>query len=149
MSFFQLTELGYQDHIRSQTKQPNEDSGYKLDCKIPADSYVTFRPPTSQLPPINMNQHNRVIKPGVNEEHKGSYVKYTERLHKHTRTEKAPNDLYRNPLTTSQCYGWWDQKDNVTKREPWAHVPRHVIVNSEMTRFVKEMSQTNREFSLF
>ena len=89
MSFFQLTALGYQDPIRQQVKQPNEDAGFKLQCTVPEDSYVTFRPPTSKLPPIDMNQYNRVIKPGVNEEHKGSYVKYTERLHKHTRTEKG------------------------------------------------------------
>ena len=89
MSFFQLTELGYQDPIRSQVKEPNADSGYKLDCKIPSDSYVTFRPPTSKLPPIDMTQYNRVVHPGENDEHKGSYVKYTERLHKHTRTEKG------------------------------------------------------------
>lgn len=89
MSFFKLTALGYQDRIRSQVIQPNEDQGFKTDCKVPTDSHVTFRPPTSKLPPIDMHEHNRVIKPGVSEEHKDSYVKYTERLHKHTRTEQG------------------------------------------------------------
>ncbi|XP_071941371.1 sperm microtubule inner protein 11-like [Antedon mediterranea] len=149
MSFFNVTALGYQDPIRAQAINPNPEYSYSLVHKIPDNSYVSFRPPTSRLPPINMDQHNKVVQPGDYSEHKGSYVEYTRRLTKHTRTQNAPNDLYRNPLTSAQGHGWWDKKDNIEKREPWTHVPRHRHVNSEMTSFVNEMAITNREFSLF
>lgn len=151
MAFFNLTSLGYQDPIRSQFLEPNPVYSYTFVHKIPEGSYVSFRPPTSKLPPINMNKYNQVIQPGSYDEHGGSYVKYTERLRKHTRSSKDPNELCKNSLTTSQSHGWWHTKDNpdLRQKEPWTYVPRHVHVSSEMTRFVKEMSQTNREFSLF
>ncbi|XP_071489932.1 sperm microtubule inner protein 11-like [Diadema antillarum] len=150
MSFFNLTELGYQYPIRAQVKEPNPVYTYNLSHRIPEGSYVSFRPETSKLPPIDMHKYNNVIEPVDHPEHHGSYVKYTERLHKHTRCAKGPLDLYRNPVTTAQIPGSWYHKEIPLKqREPWTHVPRHIHVSSEMTKFVKEMSQTNREFSLF
>ncbi|XP_038058145.1 testis-expressed protein 49-like [Patiria miniata] len=152
MSHFNLTYLGYQDPIREKVLQPNPEYQYRLvqDVpRVPKGSYVTFRPPTSKLPPIDMHKYNKVTQPGKYEEHSGSYVKFTERLHKHTRTNSAPNEIYRAQLTTSVKPGWWSENDSIHQREPWTHTPRRVMVNSEMTRFVNEMSLTNREFSLF
>ncbi|XP_022088564.1 uncharacterized protein LOC110978131 [Acanthaster planci] len=149
MSHFNLTHLGYQDPIREKVLQPNPEYRYQLVQDVPKGSYVTFRPPASKLPPIDMHKYNKVIQPGKYEEHGGSYVKFTERLHKHTRTNSAPNEIYRTEITTSMKPGWWSRNDNIHQREPWTHTPRRVLVNSEMTRFVNEMSLTNREFSLF
>ena len=45
-----------------------------------------------------------------------------------------PNEIYRNPVTSSQEYGWWRQ-DGAPESLPWAKVPRDSArVNSEMTR---------------
>ncbi|KAL5257815.1 hypothetical protein ACHWQZ_G012673 [Mnemiopsis leidyi] len=77
----------------------------------------------------------------------GSHVKYTALKTKHTRSDKGPIDLHRNPVSTSQDYGWW-QKDSKNPPE-WAKCARHAHVNSEMTRFVDDMSKTNKDFKLF
>lgn len=89
MSFFNLTELGYQYPIRAQVKEPNPVYSYHLANSLPAGSYVSHRPETAKLPPINMHKYNKVIEPVDNPEHHGSYVKFTERLHKHTRCAKG------------------------------------------------------------
>ncbi|XP_070536282.1 sperm microtubule inner protein 11-like [Ptychodera flava] len=151
MSFFNLTCLGYQDPIRERVLAPNKEHTYSLIHSIPQGSHVSFRPATSKLPPIDMSKYNRVVEPAPPSAnpHQGSYVKYTTILRKHTRNASAPNSLYRVPLTTTQTVGWWDREDQLTAREPWTHVKRHVHKNSEMTRFVNEMSLTNKEFSLF
>lgn len=89
MAFFNLTSLGYQDPIRSQIVKPNPVYSYKILHQIPEGSYVSFRPPASKLPPINMNKYNQVVQPGHYDEHGGSYVTYTRRLRKHTRPAKG------------------------------------------------------------
>ena len=68
-------------------------------------------------------------------QHGGSYTKYIEQLHKHQRNTKGPMDLYHQPLTTSQMYGWWMSHGQPHKAS-WAQGPRHVHVNSEMTRCI-------------
>ena len=46
-----------------------------------------------------------------------------------------PNEIYRNPVTSSQEYGWWRQ-DGAPESLPWTKVPRSSArVNSEMTRY--------------
>ncbi|XP_078394314.1 sperm microtubule inner protein 11 [Cetorhinus maximus] len=65
---------------------------------------------------------------------------------------KAPNMMYRVPLTTGQQYGWWlprDPNERLEKSEPWTSVVRYPLANSEMTRYVDHMTLTNPEFSLF
>ena len=47
----------------------------------------------------------------------------------------GPTDLYQQPLTTSQMFGWW-VKNGHPEKEPWAQSERHAHVNSEMTRWV-------------
>ena len=77
----------------------------------------------------------------------GSHAKFTDMKTKHTRNEKGPIDLYRNPVSTSQDYGWW-QKESKSLPE-WAKSARCAHVNSEMTSFVDDMSKTNKDFKLF
>ncbi|XP_006822585.1 sperm microtubule inner protein 11-like [Saccoglossus kowalevskii] len=138
MSFFNLSCLGYHDPIRERVLRPNREHTFSLVHNIPQGSHVSFRPATSRLPPIDMSKYNRVVEPSppTAKPHRGSYVRYTTQLHKHTRNATAPNEVYRVPLTTTQTIGWWDQNDKLTNREPWSHVPRHINVNSEMTRSV-------------
>ena len=73
----------------------------------------------------------------ANTQHGGSYTKYTELLHKHQRSPQGPMDVYHHPLTTSQMYGWW-MSHGQPHRQDWAQGPRHVHVNSEMTRYLKD-----------
>ena len=70
----------------------------------------------------------------ANTQHGGSYTKYTELLHKHQRSPQGPMDLYHHPLTTSQMYGWW-MSHGQPHTQDWAQAPKHVHVNSEMTRY--------------
>ncbi|XP_024230973.1 testis-expressed protein 49 isoform X2 [Oncorhynchus tshawytscha] len=65
-------------------------------------------------------------------------------------SHRAPNQLYSVPLTDSQQYGWWmPNGGQQNTQERWTQVRRFPRKNSEMTKFVKEMSMTDREFSLF
>jgi hypothetical protein len=117
MAFFNLTQLGVQDPIKTATST--------AEGKTPSTGGAPSEP-----------SHNE------------SYEKYRTMLKKHQRNEKGPNELYNTPITTSMNYGRW-MKDGHTKQQSWTHVPRRAHVNSEMTRFVDEMSLTNRDFSLF
>jgi hypothetical protein len=45
-----------------------------------------------------------------------------------------PFQVYRFPLHTSRQVGWWTHEEPLKKSQPWTHVPRHVHINSEMTR---------------
>ena len=67
---------------------------------------------------------------------------------KHIRPGKNPNDIYKTPLTDNQKYGW-DLTLKQNEDLSWAKTERHPHRNSPMTKFVDEMSLTNREFSLF
>ncbi|XP_026187259.1 testis-expressed protein 49 isoform X2 [Mastacembelus armatus] len=81
---------------------------------------------------------------GVHSTHHGSHERYKEMV-KRIQTPRSPNQLYIMPLTDSHQYGWM-----VTKTpEPWTQIKRFPRNNSEMTKFVKEVSMTDREFSLF
>ncbi|XP_067882326.1 uncharacterized protein [Heterodontus francisci] len=65
---------------------------------------------------------------------------------------KAPNMLYREPVTISQQYGWWlprDPKQTLENTEPWTRVVRYPLAHSEMTRYVNSMALTNPMFWLY
>ncbi|KAK5863862.1 hypothetical protein PBY51_000858 [Eleginops maclovinus] len=76
--------------------------------------------------------------------HHGSYERYREMVKK-VKTPRSPNQLYIRPLTDSQQYGWLVSKTPA----PWTKVQRFPRKNSEMTKFVKEMSAKDREFLMF
>lgn len=78
--------------------------------------------------------HNIIATCNAVIQHGGSHAKYTELLHKHQRNPKGPMDLYNQPLTTSHMYGWLSHGD--THKQNWLQGPKHVHVNSEMTRYV-------------
>lgn len=130
MAFFNLTQLGVQDPLKQSLKEPptrnHEDIGYE---KGDATSLKS----TKHTP-------------------QSSHVIYTQRLTKHQRPCHAPNEIYRKPITASQEHGWWiDKNEDGSKSNglDWTKVERHVRINSEMTRFVDEMTLTNKQFSLF
>ncbi|MBN3319233.1 STAT3 protein, partial [Atractosteus spatula] len=82
--------------------------------------------------------------------HRGSQERYQE-LVRRARTPRSPNQIYRVPLTDSQRYGWWlsgSGQPGSEGSEPWTWVRRFPQRHSEMTKFVKSMSMTHREFSL-
>ena len=131
MAFFNLTKLGVQDPIRAAVRK-DEDAQ-----KSPGGSESTAA-----------TSSTRTVQPKHSTEAQGSYVKYTERLTKHQRSENDPNEIYSNPITVSQEVGWWRQ-DGAPQSLPWTDVQRFSRVNSEMTRFVDEMTMTNKHFTLF
>ncbi|XP_069579044.1 sperm microtubule inner protein 11 [Brachyistius frenatus] len=146
MAFFGLTHLGYQNPIGDKMiVNPRGASQTQ-------DGDLTIRP---ELPPSHQEQqgllrctdeckvyHQPLLySPEI---HHGSHERYNDMV-KHFRTPRSPNQLYVMPLTDSQQYGWMMSKSP----EPWTQVKHFPRKNSEMTRFVQEMSMTDREFSLF
>lgn len=131
MSFFNLTELGAGDPVKSSVSQKQHPSTRNATGAGTTTSHIS--PSSDSICP--------------NSQAKGSYVKYTTMLQKHQRSPEGSNDIYNKPVTTNMKYGWW-MRDGV-QSEPWTKTERHSCVHSEMTRFVDEMSLTNREFTLF
>ena len=144
MAFFGLTQLGYQNTIREGSARSKADP-------VRSKTQLGFQ----ALPPLqDKNPPRRSIVPidqvsGYGPGPQGSHVEHTRMRTKHIRNPKEAIDIYRIPLGTSQQYGWWRTREPLRQNEPWSYVKRHVHVNSEMTRFVKEMNLTNREFTLF
>ncbi|MED6243816.1 hypothetical protein ATANTOWER_027500, partial [Ataeniobius toweri] len=77
-------------------------------------------------------------------EHHGSHKRHQEMV-KWAQTSRSPNQLYIMPLTDNQQYGWMLSKSS----EPWTRVRRFPRKTSEVTKFVNDMSMTDKEFSLF
>ncbi|XP_060562732.1 sperm microtubule inner protein 11-like [Ruditapes philippinarum] len=144
MSFFGVTQLGYQNTIREGSARARlEPTRSKTQLGFIAfPPLVEKDPPRRSIVPIDQVS---AYGPGP----KDSYVEFTRMRTKHIRTPKEPPQLYNYPLTTSQGCGWWTQHEPLKKNMSWAYVPRHVKLNSEMTRFVDNMALTNREFTLF
>ncbi|XP_077967180.1 sperm microtubule inner protein 11-like [Styela clava] len=147
MSFFGLTGLGYQDSIKSRL--------YEKPDTPPSTGLSDFQSKPLRLPPIPhtgrvVDHYNNYTNPEKGNER--SYSKHITLLKKHVRSRYSPNELYRIPLSDANNSGWLIPNDGQTllhDKFSWAHTPRFVHVNSEMTRFVDEMALTNREFSLF
>jgi len=134
MSFFNLTRLGLQDPIKAAVTRPGTTPAPKDQCDTAKSTAGAQRTTLSE--PVYPNS-----------EANGSYVKYTERLHKHIRPKMGPNEIYHKQITTNINYSYW-MKDGV-QHESWTQNEQHPRINSEMTRFVDEMTLTNREFTLF
>ncbi|XP_019854654.1 PREDICTED: uncharacterized protein LOC109583659 [Amphimedon queenslandica] len=146
MSFFNVTQLGPQNPIKV-LKTANENATGTKEETPPSTNRATpphqhARPEdTFQIPSLNsMYNPNASSLP-----YKGSHKLFSEKRMKHQRHPKGPTDIYMYPMTTSQQYGWWMKYD----ARDWPKGEKHVHVNSEMTRFVDEMSATNKDFSLF
>ncbi|KAG7269264.1 hypothetical protein CRUP_024891 [Coryphaenoides rupestris] len=78
--------------------------------------------------------------------HCGSQERYREMV-KRVQIPRSPNQLYRLPLTESQRYGWMVSKDDDSNA--WTQIKRFPRKNSEMTKFVRDMSLTDPDFTLF
>lgn len=134
MAFFNLTRLGLQDPIKAALTRPGTTPA---PGNQPGTATSTSGAQRTKL--------SEAVYP--NSEANGSYVKYTERVHKHIRPKLGPNEIYHTQVTTNINYSYW-MKDGV-QHETWTQNEHHPRVNSEMTRFVDEMTLTNREFTLF
>jgi len=148
MAFFGLTQLGYQDTIREHVKEPEVTPQYVFRSGL-------YRNPSQvKLPPIKKDLPQASIVPidqvsGYGAGPTGSYIEHTRQRTKHIRNPAEPKDIYRRPVVTSAQTAQWRKDEPLRQQQPWSYVKRHVHLNSEMTRFVDEMSLTNREFSLF
>ncbi|CAB1329398.1 unnamed protein product [Coregonus sp. 'balchen'] len=166
MAFFGITNLGYQNPIGDKmlvNPRASASHGGKStpDSLAFTDDEVDLRSwaKQSRLPPIQVQRgppkctdtcsiYNQPppFSPDI---HQGSQERYREML-KRVQTPRSPNQLYSVPLTDSQQCGWWMPNGGQgNMQEPWTQVRRFPRKNSEMTKFVKEMSMTDREFSLF
>ncbi|CAJ1084816.1 testis-expressed protein 49-like [Xyrichtys novacula] len=146
MAFFGLTNLGYQYPLGdkmlvnprgaflSQGVETNNKRGLVLSHQEKQEPMRCTETCTSYHQPTPMSS----------DVHHGSHERYKEMVRR-VQTPRSPNQLYIMPLTESQQYGWMLSESS----EPWAKVKRFPRKNSEMTKFVKEMSLTDPHFSLF
>ncbi|XP_067096893.1 sperm microtubule inner protein 11-like [Osmerus mordax] len=154
MAFFGITNLGYQNPIRDKMLvNPRTTASH--------DDEVDSRGWAKQvgLPPTQIRGESYKCtdvctiynqpSPYSQDIHRGSQERYREMLRR-IQTPRSPNQLYSVPVTDNQQYGWWNSNHGQGRmQESWAHVKRFPRKNSEMTKFVKEMSMTDREFSLY
>ncbi|XP_059499807.1 testis-expressed protein 49-like isoform X3 [Stegostoma tigrinum] len=115
MALLGITQMGYMDPFRARVLQPDPEERYF--GRLPADCETG-----AQLE--RMPYHN------------GSVETYSH-MKLLCQTPKAPNMMYRVPLTDSQQIGWWlpqDPSETLEKTEPWSRVIRYPLANSEMTQ---------------
>ncbi|XP_071368816.1 sperm microtubule inner protein 11 [Centroberyx affinis] len=148
MAFFGITNLGYQNPIGDKMIVNPRGSPHAQDGGSNSRSGL---PPPLQVPqgPLRCTDMCSVYSqppPHSSDIHHGSQERYKEMV-KRVQTPRSPNQLYLMPVTDSQQYGWLLSKEKCP--ESWAQIERFPRKNSEMTKFVKEMSMTDREFSLF
>ncbi|XP_032377270.1 testis-expressed protein 49 [Etheostoma spectabile] len=146
MAFFGLTHLGYQNPIGDKMIVNPRGPSQFLDGESNTRAGL---PPSHQEEQgtLRCNDTCSVYHqplPYSADIHHGSHERYREMV-KRVQTPRAPNQLYTVPLTDSQQYGWMISRSP----EPWTQVKRFPRKNSEMTKFVKEMSATDPDFSLF
>ncbi|XP_070695061.1 sperm microtubule inner protein 11 [Pempheris klunzingeri] len=146
MAFFGLTHLGYQSPIGDKMIVNPRGASRRQDGGI---NITAGQPPAlqEQQGPLKCTDICSVYRqplPYSTDIHHGSHERYKEMV-KRVQTPRSPDQLYMMPVTNNQQYGWMLSKSP----EPWTQVKRFPRKNSEMTRFVKEMSVTDGEFSLF
>ncbi|XP_051865356.1 uncharacterized protein LOC127566885 [Pristis pectinata] len=171
MAMLGVTQLGYRDPFGGRLRRPARDKLRRADsnpsedvCKVRgrpklavgpevADPYVRTTEQCleetyfGKLPPIC---DTSIPLPEV-PYHERSVEKFT-LLKRLGSLPKAPNLIYREPLTTSQLYGWWlppDPGEKLETKEPWTRSTRYPLVQSEMTRFVNRMMLTDPGFWLY
>ncbi|TKS77836.1 hypothetical protein D9C73_011927 [Collichthys lucidus] len=147
MAFFGLTNMGYQNPIGDKmivnprgASHPPEGSGINTRAELPS-SYQQQEGSLRCTDTCNVS--HRPL-PNSTDIHHGSHERYREMVER-VQTPRSPHQLYKMPLTDSQQYGWMTSQ----RPELWTKVKRFPRKNSEMTKFVNEMSMTDQEFSLF
>ncbi|XP_030590503.1 testis-expressed protein 49 [Archocentrus centrarchus] len=145
MAFFGLTYLGYQNPIGDRMilnpRGPSYPNGGNSNIKAGIPPSLQEQP--GPLRCIQDCQVSHQPLPYSSDIHHGSHERYKGMV-KRLQTPRSPNQLYMMPLTESQQYGWMVSE----KPEPWTQIRRFPRKNSEMTKFVKEMFKTDRDFSL-
>ncbi|XP_076437216.1 sperm microtubule inner protein 11-like [Babylonia areolata] len=144
MSFFGITQLGFQNYVREHSVLAKEDPPRATQQLgfVALPPIKDKNPPQRAIVPINQTS-------GYGPGHEGSYVELTRMRTKHLRNPTAPQSLYFYPPTTNSEPGWWTKDRPLYEKRPWTHVPRKPCINSEMTRFVDTMAMTNRQFTLY
>ncbi|XP_054902321.1 testis-expressed protein 49-like [Poeciliopsis prolifica] len=143
MAFFGLTQLGYQNPIGDNMLiNPRGVPATEDDCFHPKKE---FRPMVKEQG-TNDEVTKLLLQPPCysTEDHQGSHERYAEMVKK-AKPPRLPNQLYVQPLTQNQYYGWMRHMST----EPWTQCQRFPRKSSEMTRFVGTMILTHRDFSLF
>ncbi|XP_063065663.1 sperm microtubule inner protein 11-like [Engraulis encrasicolus] len=138
MAFFGVTNCGYQNPIRDRMLSKNTEGPGSVLALPPI--CPARRPSCSDTCTV-YNQPQTL--PYSSDLHRGSHLGYREMLKRH-KTPRSPNQVYVMPMTDIQHYGWL-----LPNSDQWRRIRRFPRRHSEMTRFVMDMSMTNREFSLF
>lgn len=138
MAFFGLTYLGYQRPIGDKMLSSAQIIPDVRDVSV-------LKREQHGLPPINMKIGLTCADPS------GGYRLIPNQYHKQIirQVHKSPKEVYRVPLTDNQQYGWWVPTGGPKNQEPWTRIQRFPHINSEMTKFINEMTMTNSDFSLF
>ncbi|XP_023200951.1 testis-expressed protein 49-like [Xiphophorus maculatus] len=145
MTFFGLTQLGYQNPIgdnmliNPRGVPPSQD-----DCFTVRREFQPLVKEQGTL--INPEVTKVLLQPHCYsvDDHRGSHQRYAEMVKK-AQPPRLPNQLYVIPLTENQKYGWMRHMST----EPWTQCQRFPQKISEMTRFVGTMTLIHRDFSLF
>ncbi|KAL1021440.1 hypothetical protein UPYG_G00013280 [Umbra pygmaea] len=154
MAFFGITNLGYQNPIGDKmlvNPQASASPCHDVDSRSWTNQsglppFQVHRTPSKY---INTCSNMDSLPPFSTEIHRGSQERYREML-KRVQTPRSPNQLYSVPITENQQCGWWLPNGGLGKMsESWTKVKRFPRKNSEMTKFVQDMSMKDREFILF
>ncbi|XP_063718510.1 sperm microtubule inner protein 11-like [Symsagittifera roscoffensis] len=138
--FFNLTQLGFQNTVRERCKDVKEDA--KVDQGQLSIKY------SSGLPAVAITPANEKVKPTL-EIHHGSKQTYDK-----MRSEVSPfdpNDMYKEPQSVAMEHGWKTEQVPLESIQPpnWYKGPHFPSVESEMTKFVKDMKLTDKNFTLY
>ncbi|XP_072222919.1 sperm microtubule inner protein 11 isoform X1 [Leuresthes tenuis] len=144
MAFFGLTHLGYQNPIGDKLIANPRGASLPQDANVRAALPPSLQRHQEPLRCADVSKVHHQPLPYSTDIHHGSYKRYREMVIL-AQAPRSPNQLYTMPLTDNQQYGWMVSK----MPEPWAQVRRFPRKNSEMSKFVNDMSMTDREFSLF
>ncbi|XP_039605818.1 testis-expressed protein 49-like [Polypterus senegalus] len=135
MAFFGITGLGYQNPFRGSARLEGPGAGGAV--------------PSAYLLATGGGGGREGLR--GSEGHGGSQQRYRDMVLL-ARIPKSPNELSRVPITEAQRYGWWLCQESGRSGEMipgWARVNRHPRKDSEMTRFVRRMVLSDRNFHLF
>ncbi|XP_072423091.1 uncharacterized protein [Chiloscyllium punctatum] len=171
MALLGVTQMGYKDPFRAKVLQRDPEREGSHGERMFTDECQSRSEPMVHLPSEETNPFFRTQGQCLEERYFGRlpvecdagsqletmpYHNKSVEIYSHMKRlcqlPKAPNMMYRIPLTESQQYGWWlpqDPNELLQKTEPWTRVHRYPLMNSEMTQYVEKMLLTNPEFSLF
>ncbi|XP_036959419.1 testis-expressed protein 49-like [Acanthopagrus latus] len=138
MAFFGLIHLGYQNPIGDKMIVNPRRASHPQAGEVNNRELPPSQEQQGALSCTNKCSVDHQPLPDSTAIHHGSHEQYKEMV-KRVKTPKSPNQLYKMPLTDSQQYGWMMSKSP----EPWTQVKRFPRKNSEMTKFVQEMSMAD------